>query len=209
VQPTTELNDAELVAKAMVGERWAFEQLYRRHVDFAFGLAIRLQGGPTDVEDLVHDAFLKAHSQLASLRDRAAFRSWLGSIVVSLVRMRLRRGRLLRVFGLSTSDPVDLESLASPSAGPEVRAELAQLYALLRVLPADERIAWTLRHVQHHQLEDVARLAECSLATAKRRIQRAQRFLRDHFVPPANDGADVRADEDTTATRRKGGRRGQ
>jgi RNA polymerase sigma-70 factor (ECF subfamily) len=33
-------------------------------------------------------------------------------------------------------------------------------------------------------LETVAVMMDCSLATAKRRIARAQRFLTEHFVAP-------------------------
>jgi len=58
----------------------------------------------------------------------------------------------------------------------------------LKTLPADERIAWTLRYVDHHRLEVVAKLVDCSLATAKRRILRAQRFLNEHFVPAFAEG---------------------
>jgi RNA polymerase sigma-70 factor, ECF subfamily len=174
--------DAVLVARVLQNDRQAFEDLYRRHTGFVYGLVVRLQGSKSDVEDLVHDTFLRVYAELANLRDPAAFRGWLGSIVVSQVRMRLRRGRFLRALGLGSSEPVDLDSLASDAAGPEVRAQLAQLYALLRVMPADERIAWTLRHVERHSLEEVASLTDCSLATAKRRLQRAQHFLDEHFV---------------------------
>ena len=55
---------------------------------------------------------------------------------------------------------------------------------VVTALPADERIAWTLRHVERHRLENVAALVGCSLATAKRRIGRAQAFLEEHFVSP-------------------------
>jgi RNA polymerase sigma-70 factor (ECF subfamily) len=51
-------------------------------------------------------------------------------------------------------------------------------------MPADDRIAWTLRHVERHGLEGVAALTGCSLATAKRRIQRAQSYLSEKFVSP-------------------------
>ncbi len=179
--------DGELVAQVLQGQESAFETLYRRHASFAFGLAVRLQGSAADVEDIVHDAFLRAHGQMSELRDQAAFRSWLGSIVVSQVRMRLRKARLLRSLGLGSSSAVELDSLASEAASPEVRAELAQIYALMRVMPADERIAWTLRNVERHRLEEVAELTSCSLATVKRRIQRAQRFLREHFVSSGGD----------------------
>jgi RNA polymerase sigma-70 factor (ECF subfamily) len=180
----SDIPDAALVARVANHDAVAFELLYRRHAAFALNLAVRIQGSTQDVEDVVHDAFLRAHQRLAELRDVAAFRAWLGSIVVRLVRTRLRRRRLLSVLGLANPDPVDLEAIASQDANPESRAELAQIYALLQTLPPDERIAWTLRHVERHRLEGVAELTGCSLATAKRRIAKAQRYLEQRFVAP-------------------------
>lgn len=182
--PTGDLDDAQLVALARENDTVAFEVLYRRHAVFAMNLAVRIQGQATDVEDIVHDAFLRAHQRMHELREAAAFRSWLGSIVVRLVRTRLRRRRLLGSLGLGSADPVELDAIASSDAGPEARAQLAQIYALLQTMPSDDRIAWTLRYIERHRLEAVAELAGCSLATAKRRIQRGQRFLTEHFVSP-------------------------
>lgn len=178
----TPLADAELVALSRAGHLSAFESLYRRHAGFALNLAVRIQGNTGDVEDIVHDAFLRAHERLGELREPGRFRAWLGSIVVTLVRGRLRRKRMMGVLGISYADPIDLESIASHEAGPEARAQLAQVYALLRTLPTDDRVAWTLRVLERHPLDEVARLASCSLATAKRRIARTQRYLTEHFV---------------------------
>lgn len=179
-----ELEDLQLVALAKENDARAFEILYRRHAAFAINLAVRIQGSAADVEDIVHDAFLRAQFRLRELRDTAAFRSWLGSIIVHLVRTKLRRRRLLTALGLSSAEPVELDAVASADADPEVRAQLAQVYALLQTMPADERIAWTLRYIEKQRLETVAELTNCSLATAKRRILRAQRFLSAVFVSP-------------------------
>jgi RNA polymerase sigma-70 factor (ECF subfamily) len=176
--------DRALVGRALRSEAKAFEALYRRHAEFAFNLAARIQGSAADVEDVVHDAFIKAQERLDDLRDSAAFRPWLGSIVVRLVRTRLRRRKLLGALGLTAPEPVDIDTIAAVDADPEARALLAQVYALLQTLAADDRIAWTLRYVERHRLETVAVMMDCSLATAKRRIARAQRFLTDHFVAP-------------------------
>ncbi|MBI3204169.1 MAG: sigma-70 family RNA polymerase sigma factor [Myxococcales bacterium] len=181
---TASLDDASLVSLARDGHASAFEALYRRHAAFALNVAVRIQGNASDVEDVVHDAFLRAHQRLAELREPALFRSWLGSIVVRFVRSRMRRRRLLTSLGIASVEPVDLDSIAAPDASPEIRAQLAQVYALLNTLPADDRIAWTLRYIERHRLEVVADLAGCSLATVKRRIVRAQAFLASHFVPP-------------------------
>lgn len=181
------LSDSQLVILLRSGDSYAFERLYRRHAAFAINLAVRVQGSASDVEDLVHDAFLRSHERIGDLREPSAYRSWLGSIVVMLVRGRLRRRRLLGSLGMGHGDPIDLEAIASVEASPESRAQLAQVYALLQTLPTDERIAWTLRVIEKQPLEQVAQLSNCSLATAKRRISRAQKFFAEHFVSPLSE----------------------
>lgn len=182
------LSDAQLVALGCKGETAALEMLYRRHAAFAIHLAARIEGSSRDVEDIAHDAFVRAFERLDDLADRGAFRSWLGSIVVHAVRSRMRRHRLMSVLGLRAGEPVDLDALASPDASPHVRAQIAQIYSHLRKLPTDERIAWVLRCVEGHDLDTVARLTRCSLATVKRRIGRAQKFLDEHFVDDGGVG---------------------
>jgi RNA polymerase sigma-70 factor (ECF subfamily) len=54
---------------------------------------------------------------------------------------------------------------------------LAKVYAVLDALPSDERVAWSLRHVEGERLERVAELCGCSLATAKRRIAAAHQRI--------------------------------
>ena len=175
-----ELPDAQLVALGARGDAGALEELYRRHAAFAIHLATRIEGSARDVEDIVHDAFLRAFERLDDLVDPAAFRAWLGSIVVHKVRSRMRRARLISVLGMGkSSEPVDLDALASPAASPHARAQIAQIYALLQTLPADDRIAWTLRSVEGHDLETVAQMtrllardrqaADCAGATLPRR----------------------------------------
>ncbi len=177
------LADESLVALAIEGDVGAAEALYRRYCGFAFNLAARIAGTTTDVEDVVHDAFMRAFDGLEKLRDPKAFKGWLGSIVVHAMRSRLRRGRWLRLFGLGrTGDPVDVACIATDAASPRVRAELAQVYALLQTISPDDRIAWTLRFVEGHDLKAAAELSGCSLATIKRRIRRAQSYIESHFV---------------------------
>src|SRR6188768_2472121 len=112
------VDDERLVARARKNDLLAFELLYRRHSGFALNLAVRIQGSALDAEDIVHDAFLKASERLSELREASAFRAWLGSIVVRLVRTRLRRQRLLRSLGLVSAEPIELDAIASPHADP-------------------------------------------------------------------------------------------
>jgi len=57
---------------------------------------------------------------------------------------------------------------------------LATLADVVHRMPASERTAWTLRHVEGYKLEEVAAACGCSLATAKRRLGAASARVERH-----------------------------
>lgn len=173
--------DAELVVRALEGDRWSRDVLYRRHVHYLLAIATRLLRNGSEGEEVVQDAFVVGFEQLATLRDPAAIRSWLARIAVSLVRRRMRRARLMRFLGLDRGlDDATLENLASATLRPDDRAELALADRVLSSLPADRRIAWMLRRVEGLPLAEVASACDCSLATAKRWIAVADAVMARH-----------------------------
>jgi RNA polymerase sigma-70 factor, ECF subfamily len=171
-------SDAQLVARAVEGDRWGREMLYRRHATYLLAIAARLIGNRGEGEEVVQDTFVTAFEQLRSLREPAAVRGWLAQIAVSLVRRRLRRGRLMRVLGLDRgTDDATLAALAAPGSNADQRAELALVDKALAGVSANVRIAWMLRLVEGLELAEVASACGCSLATAKRRIAAVQKRL--------------------------------
>ncbi len=182
VDGTKQIADAELVARARRGDRWAEEAIFRRYVGPVTALAERLLRRRHEADDVVQDTFADAFVALDDLRDPSALRAWLFGIAVRRVRRRGRKLALLRMLGLDRGiDDGALDQLAAPGLSPEGRAELARIDAALARLHHDDRIAWMLRHVEGEKLEDVAALTGCSLATAKRRIAAAETLVRAHL----------------------------
>lgn len=180
--PTAEgISDASLVERALEGDRWAKEALYRRHVRRVTNAVTRMIGRTADADDAVQEAFLIAFTRLPDLRDPAAFKGWLSQIAVNEVRGKLRRRKWLKRLALDREeDDVTLESLASKEATPDVRAELARLDALIARMDPELRMAWMLRFVEGWELTEVATAIGCSLATAKRRIKKAREIIDAH-----------------------------
>lgn len=175
------VGDAALVERALEGDRWAMEALYRRHVGRVTNAVTRVVGRTADADDAIQEAFLVAFSRLESLREPAAFRGWIARIAMNEVRARLRKRRWLRRLALDReADDASLASLASDDASPEVRAELAKLDRLLSTMDAELRMAWMLRYVEGWELTEVASAMDCSLATAKRRIKAARERIQRH-----------------------------
>ena len=116
---------------ARAGEAWAQEALFRRYARMVNGLAFRILGRDSDVDDLVQDSFLEALRSLERLDNPQAFASWLGSIVVRTAGKRLRRRAMLNRLGLRRTTPIDTEEVISREASPEVKAELRAIYSCL------------------------------------------------------------------------------
>jgi len=168
-------DDGELVAHARDGSGWAKGELFRRHAGRVTALLVRLLGSTADAEDAAQDAFVEAFRDLGQLREAAAFGGWLTQIAVRQAHRRFRKRRLLRALGLDRgASDATLNLLVDGDATPEVRAELRLVAKILDRMPAPERIAWSLRHVEGYELADVAASCGCSLATVKRRSAAAE-----------------------------------
>lgn len=152
------------------------EALYTRYRGYVATIALRVLGDVSQADDVTQDVFLLACRKLHHLRDPSAARFWLGRIAVREARRTLRRRSMLRWVGM---DAVPERSYVAPDASPAQRAQVIALYDALDLLPANQRIAWTLRHIEGETLPRVAELSGCSLATAKRWLARAQRRLEE------------------------------
>ena len=152
------------------------ETLFQQHARYVASVVLRVLGRDHEVDDVVQEVFLTAMTGLAAIRSPLAVRGWLKTIAVRKACRHLRRRRLRALLGFD-SDATCYEHVAAPGCSPEERALLARVYKELDRLPVAERVAWTLRYVEGEQVEALAELCGCSLATAKRRIAAAQATL--------------------------------
>jgi RNA polymerase sigma-70 factor, ECF subfamily len=150
-------------------------QFFERYAPYVARIGHRLLGRDDEVDDLIQDVFLAAHRGIRRLREVEAVKGWLATVAVRQCRRRLRARRARSFLHLDASP--EYMNLADERASPEQRALLANVYRLLDRLPANQRIAWTLRYVEGEQLERIAQMCGCSLATAKRRIRAAQQAI--------------------------------
>jgi RNA polymerase sigma-70 factor (ECF subfamily) len=166
------VEDAELVERARGGDGWAEEMIYRRHVGAVASTARRLLRDPAEAADVVQETFLIAFEKLGSLGEPGALRGWLARIAVSRVHRRWR-WRRLKLWGAAVEDE-SLLDVAAPGLTPPERAELAMIDERLRAMPVKLRVPWVLRHVVGYSLDEVATACECSLASVKRYLVKAE-----------------------------------
>jgi RNA polymerase sigma-70 factor (ECF subfamily) len=153
----------------------SLERLYEEFAPYVAALASRILGRATEVDDIVQDVFALAVRGLRRRDNRHEMKGWFAKVTVRLCTRQLRVRRLWALVDLA-ADP-SYDRLPDPGAGVEERQLVVEVYRALDKLPATERVPWTLRNVEGQQLEQVAELCGCSLATAKRRVASAHEKL--------------------------------
>jgi len=73
---------ARQVKRLKCGDKAAFDELYGAYVGKLYRMAFMITGNKSDSEDIVQETFVKCFLNRESIRDEAAFESWLCRILV-------------------------------------------------------------------------------------------------------------------------------
>ena len=178
-----ERSQEEVVLRLVPGvqARPTLDEIYRQYCRYVAAVILRLDGRPSELDDLVQDVFVEAAAGIARLREPEAIKGWLATIAVRLVRRRLRLRRARRFLGLERDDG-EIVVLVDPRVSAADRVLLRAVYQVLDEMPVQDRLAFTLHVIEGEKLEVVAKLCGCALATAKRRIARGKRLIEQRMA---------------------------
>lgn len=173
----TERDDHALLAAHVAGDPDAFGELFQRHADRLWSLALRTLQHRQDAEEVLQEAMISAFRRAGGFRGDAAVGTWLYRIVLNACFDRLRRRRPAPVPG---SDEV-IALLAGDRPGPEevaVRHALAaEVEGALAQLSVDQRTALVLVDIEGHSMEEAAVILGCAPGTVKSRCSRGRARL--------------------------------
>jgi len=167
----SQADDATLARAAGSGDPRATSVLWDRFSPLVRRMLRRTLGPQAEVEGLLQDVFLRVLGQLASLPEAAQLRPFVVGVTVRVLNTELRRHRLRRLFGLRS--PWLSSDLPVGPGDATTRTALFALYEILERLDVDARLTFALRHFEGLQITELASAMDASLATAKRRLARA------------------------------------
>jgi len=171
-------SDAELVAAVLAGDIEAFSGLVRRYEDACVRFAVRMLGSRVDADDALQSAFMRAFRSLRSCRDPDRFGGWLYQIVVNECRTYASRQRRRELRFTPATDAI--ERAVAPGSEPEEDADVGgHIENALGMLPAEQREAFLLKHVEEMTYEEMAEMTGVSISALKMRVKRACDGLRD------------------------------
>jgi RNA polymerase sigma factor (sigma-70 family) len=172
-QALANVAEATLVALAAGGEVEAFEELVRRREPRLRQFLRRVCADTALADDLSQQAFLQAWMRLRTLREPAAFGSWLRQLALNCALQQMRR----RTELLDPDAGIDL-----PVQGVDAGLVLDLERALARLRP-DERICVVLCHAEGMSHGEIATHTGWPLGTVKSHVTRGSARLRAWLDP--------------------------
>jgi RNA polymerase sigma-70 factor, ECF subfamily len=173
--------DAELLRRHVAGDDQAFGELFRRHRDRLWAVALRTVCDPEEAADALQDAMVSAFRRAADFRGDSAVTTWLHRIVVNAALDRLRR-RAARP-AVPAGDEQAFEALAGTTGDPALTTDTRlDVDAALRTLPPQQRAALVVVDMLGFSVADAAVILGISPGTVKSRCARARARLLPHVA---------------------------
>ena len=190
--------DRELLDAHLSGDTAAFGELFTRHRDRLWAVALRTTGNPEDAADALQDALISAYERAGSFRGDAQVSTWLHRVVVNAALDRLRRNKVRLASPIT--DDMDFES---PTPGPLDHAEAGAVreivLAALEQLPPDQKAALVLVDMEGYSMQETAIILEAPEGTIKSRCSRGRVRLAQILAPllanatnPASAASDIK-----------------
>ncbi|HEV2735046.1 MAG TPA: RNA polymerase sigma factor [Longimicrobiaceae bacterium] len=167
------MTDRALAGRVAAGDPAAARELYDRHVDRVYRLALRLCGDVDLAQDFTQEAFLRAFDRIGGFRGDAALATWLHAITVSVTLNGMRRVR--RIGAREVELGAAAGEAAAGAGDPVLRLRLA---AAIDALPERHRVAFVMREMEGYTHEEIAAVLEVAPVTSRSLVARARARLR-------------------------------
>ncbi|NTV94824.1 MAG: RNA polymerase sigma factor RpoE [Thiobacillus sp.] len=192
--------DRQLVERARLGDKRAFELLVEKYHRRLLRLLSRMVRDQDEIDDIAQETFIKAYRALPNFRGDAAFYTWLYRIGVNTAKNYLatRKKAMPTISDQSygDDDEPDERLVAQDISTPETELMSKQVAMVVNqvveALPEELRTAITLREMEGLSYEEIAELMACPIGTVRSRIFRAREAIAAKLRPILGTSEDKR-----------------
>lgn len=178
------MSEDELVILLKEGNEDAFSELVTVHRDRVYNTILSIVQHFEDAEDLSQDVFIRVFHSIRNFEGNSALSTWLYRIAVNTGLDYLRRKKRQKRFGFLTGifggdeGRDDIADFHHPGVSLDRKEHAAILFAAMKKLPENQRIAFTLKKTEGLSYHEIAAAMNVSEAAVDSLIQRATQNLR-------------------------------
>jgi RNA polymerase sigma-70 factor, ECF subfamily len=187
------VTDEELVQRARLGDRLAFELLMRRNNRRVYRAVRSVLREGADIEEVMQQSYVLAFSHLDQFQGTARWSTWLCRIAFNEALARVRqRGRFVSID--SAGEGRVSEGWRSAAPDPERQARTRELGRFVEQavdgLPDIYRSVLILREIEGLSTVETAAILDVEENVVKTRLHRARGLLRDAITQRIGEQVD-------------------
>jgi RNA polymerase sigma-70 factor (ECF subfamily) len=174
------------IRAAQEGDVRAFAALVDTYYARCLRFALHMLANRSDAEEAVQDTFVRVYRALPSYVEQESFEPWLFRILANRCRSagsRERRRAEFVEFGEVPERP-------SEHRHDDAIAWREEIALALAALPAEQREAFLMRHVEDLSYDDMAMVTGAGVSALKMRVKRACDALRSWLTEERNERRD-------------------
>jgi RNA polymerase sigma-70 factor (ECF subfamily) len=181
----TAASDEDVITATLRGDIASFGTVVERYWNMVVALALSRIADPAEAEDIAQDSFLKAYSQLHSLRHPSRFAGWLSKIALQQCSNTIRqRVRCKAAFGCKARPLDDLSEELAESPNPGLtQSQVHFVRQTVRRLPEKFRTMIVMRFVADLSTVQIAEQLGKRPGTVRVVLHRAYKLLRKDLAP--------------------------
>lgn len=178
----------EILRQLRAGDQAAWRDLHRDHYPRLWSSVQRILNSPSVSDDVVQEAFIKAHRDIHRFNGQSQLGTWLYRIAVNqaldTMRKKVRTDRWLSFLSPIASEETNLPPMPEGEVAPAAslgleRADMRErIHAAMAELSSEHRAVVQLRLIDELSLEETARLLRCKPGTVNSRLHYACEHLR-------------------------------
>jgi RNA polymerase sigma-70 factor (ECF subfamily) len=171
------VNESQLIARVIAGDRLAGRALYDTHAPRVYSLAYRMSGDRERAREFTQDTFIRAFARLSQFRGDAAFSTWLHRIVVTVIsNARRSEIRFAREVAL---DEANLIETSAAEAEPDLKECIARA---VENLSEAYRTTLIMHDIEGYTHAEIAGILGVPEGTSKSRLSAARAQLRQELA---------------------------
>ncbi len=185
------IEDFELIKRAQKGDQLAFEQLIYRYDRQVVNIAMSFRNSEDEAKDIYQEVFIRVYRGLKNFKFKSEFSTWLFRITTNVcISYKSKKDR-------NAHDSIDktvskdedeiravsdfIESEDDVSKTLENKEKGEQISKALEQLPAQQKLAFTLKHFDGFKIKEISEMMQCAEGTVKRYLFNASRKMREQL----------------------------
>jgi RNA polymerase sigma-70 factor, ECF subfamily len=180
------LNETELIASIVRGNKEAFRQIVEQYQGMVFRTANGFVHNSDDANDIAQEVFIGAYQSLKNFKGESTLSTWIYRITINASLLHLKRSSKRSLFQqldtiMNSGKSKDSLLLPKDDSHPEniledkQRAEV--LHRAINSLPENQRIAFTLNKYDDLSYKEISDIMKLSIPAIESLLHRAREGL--------------------------------